>query len=112
LADIREREAREAEAARLAAIKKVEDEGRAREQARLLADERERARLEALRRQAELDALTRADALVTRLVLPDDYKRRRHYYMNVETYNAQILSEISEKKAELEDAQKAAEAKP
>ncbi|HUG10331.1 MAG TPA: chromosome partitioning protein ParA [Opitutaceae bacterium] len=107
VAATREREAREAEEARLAAIKKVEDDARARERDRLLAEDRERSRLEALRRQADLDALARANSLMSRIVYPDDYKRRRHYYMHVEVYNAAILAEPIAPEAEPEGAEPA-----
>lgn len=113
LAEAREREAREAEAARLAAIKKLDDEKRAAEQAKKLAQEKERARLEALRRQAELAELERANSLLSRFVYPEDYKRRRHYYMNVELRNAEILSEPLPAEEALKEAEEKLEtAKP
>lgn len=87
VAEIREREAREAEEIRVATIKKLEDEARAVEQERILMAEREAARQEALRRQAELDYLANARELVTRMVKPQDYKRRHHYYLDVEMQN-------------------------
>lgn len=90
LATLREQDARDAEAKRLAAIKALEDA----ENDRRATVDREQARLEALRRQQELDALAAAAARhqIDRMVFPEDYKRRRHYYLNVELINAGLLA--------------------
>ncbi|MBK8476909.1 MAG: chromosome partitioning protein ParA [Opitutaceae bacterium] len=90
LAALRDQETRDAEAKRLAALKALEDS----ESERKAFETRELARLEALRRQQELNALASAVARqqIDRIVFPEDYKRRRHYYMNVELMNAGLLT--------------------
>lgn len=90
LAALRKQETLEAEAKRLAALKALEDA----ENERKSSMNREQARLEAQRRQQELDALAAAAnrRQIDRMVFPEDYKRRRHYYMNVELMNAGLLA--------------------
>jgi len=51
---------------------------------------REAARLAALKRQQELEAEVILADLLPHAVYPQDYKRREHYYLNVEMLNAQI----------------------
>jgi len=82
----REKAAAEAEAARLAALNEI---ARVEKQKKDAAD-REAARLAALKRQQELEA---AEAnkipVITRAIYPTDYKRREHYYLDVEMQNAE-----------------------
>lgn len=78
--------AADAEAARLAAlgeITRVEKEKKD-------ADAREAARLAALQRQQELEvAESHKVPVITRTIYPTDYKRREHYYLDVEMENAE-----------------------
>ncbi len=94
LADLREREAAEAAAAREAALRRLADAERlSRERA-----EREAARLAKLREQRELE-LEAERSLLTRGILPPDYKRRQHYYQAIEMQNASIEAENVRTKA-------------
>jgi hypothetical protein len=87
LAELREQESAAANAARLAALEKL----RALEQEKRDLTDREAARLAALRRQAELEALAyRNAAPAERIVYPPDYKPRDHHNLRAtlewETY--------------------------
>ena len=84
IAEQREREAAEAERARLDALQKLQE---AEQQKRELAD-REAARLAALQRQQELAAQQKREYL-SRAIYPNDYKRREHYYMQIDLYNSE-----------------------
>jgi hypothetical protein len=80
--ELRDKEAREAEEKRLAAIKALEGDRKAQ-------DEREATRLAALRRQQELEALApHARFQAQRVIYSEDYKRRQHYYLELELMNA------------------------
>lgn len=88
LAELREREAAEAARVREEALRRLaETERLSRERA-----EQEAARLARLRAQRELE-LEAERALLTRGVLPPDYKRRQHYYQAIEMQNAAIEAE-------------------
>lgn len=87
LAEIRAQEAAAANAARLAALDKL----RTQEREKIDQVEREAARLVALRRQAELEALAyRRAAPADRIIYPADYKPREHHNLRAtlewETY--------------------------
>ena len=84
MAEERERKAAEMEEARRAALAKLADaEREKREQA-----DREAARLASLRRQQELEAESAQKAeILARSIYPVDYKRRQHYYMEVDMKN-------------------------
>jgi hypothetical protein len=76
LAEVREQETAAANAARLAALAKL----RALEEEKRDLVAREAARHEALRRQAELEALAYQNARPSdRIVYPPDYKAREHH---------------------------------
>jgi len=76
----------DAEAARLAALNEI---ARA-EKEKKDAEVREAARLAALKRQQELEASEASKVpVITRTIYPTDYKRREHYYLDVEMQNAE-----------------------
>jgi hypothetical protein len=84
LAEQREREAADAEAARRSALEKLASAER---EKRANAD-REATRLASLRRQQELEAeLERQAVLLSRSIYANDYKRKEHYYMDVDLKN-------------------------
>ncbi|MBL9204457.1 MAG: chromosome partitioning protein ParA, partial [Opitutaceae bacterium] len=88
LAELREKEALVAERARADALSKLQDAERlSRERA-----EREASRVAALHQQRELE-LEAERALLTRGILPADYKRRQHYYQTIEMQNDRIAAE-------------------
>jgi hypothetical protein len=76
----------ETEAARLAALQEISRL----EQEKKAAADREAARLAALQRQQELEASeAQKIPVISRSILPSDYKRREHYYLDVEMQNAE-----------------------
>jgi fused signal recognition particle receptor len=86
-AERREKAAAEAEVARLAALEEL---SRIEREKKATAD-REAARLAALKRQQELEAaeaLQKKVPIINRTIMPTDYKRREHEYLNVEMENA------------------------
>ena len=88
LAELREKDAEAVERERDAALQKLKDVER---QSREMAD-REAARLVALKDRQELE-LEAERSLLTRGILPADYKRRQHYYQNIQMQNADIAAE-------------------
>lgn len=82
----REKAAAEAEAARVNALNEI---ARVEREKKAAAD-REAARLAALKRQQELETTEVAKApVITRAIYPTDYKRRDHYYLEVEMKNSE-----------------------
>jgi hypothetical protein len=87
---LRQKEAAEAETRRLTAAQQVEQaEQSEREKQELV--QREGARAAAMRRQQEEQAARVRQALVRRTIYPVNYKRREHYYIGVDLYNARVL---------------------
>lgn len=86
---LREQEARDAEEKRVAALKALEDAERAKRD----LEAREQERIANLRRQEELARYMPASArsLLGRTIFPESYKRRQHYYMNVEFINEGLV---------------------
>ena len=97
--ELRAQETAAAEQARLAALAKLA----AAEQEKQEAAAREAARLAALKAQQEREAALAAikPDLIDRSVLPPDYKRREHYYMQVELQNSDAIAEAEAAKAAL-----------
>lgn len=88
LAELREKEASDAQRVRDEALRKLADVERlSRERA-----DREAARMASLKQQQELE-LEAERSLLTRGILPADYKRRQHYYQMIEMQNAGISAE-------------------
>jgi len=78
--------AADAETARLAALNEIARADREKKEAAT----REAARLAALQRQQELEAAElKKIPLINRAIYPTDYKRREHYYLDVEMQNAE-----------------------
>jgi hypothetical protein len=63
------------------------------EQEKKLAAEREAARVAALQAQAEKETVLAKinPTLITRAILPADYKRREHYYLQVDQLNSAAI---------------------
>ena len=79
-------EKQKSDAARLAALQEI---SRLEHEKKAAAD-REAARLAALQRQQELEvAEAKKIPAIPRLIYPSDYKRRQHYYLDVEMQNAE-----------------------
>jgi len=86
-AELREKEAAEAEARRQTALKQLQQ---AEDEKRAMVD-REAARLAALKKQQELEANLKLRSVYERSIYPSDYKRREHYYMNIDLLNAGLV---------------------
>lgn len=118
LAALREKDARDAEEKRLAALRALEDAERARRD----LEAREQERLAALRKQEELAKYVPASArdFLGRMIYSEGYKRRQHYYMNVELINEGFVAypvkpfapQPAPKPAEGTDTAKPVEAEP
>ena len=87
LAEQREKEATIADAARRDALLKLAD---AEQKKRELAD-REAARLAALKTQQAIEEQAAKRILLGKSILPPDYKRRDHYYMQIDLINTAPL---------------------
>ncbi|HRE04553.1 MAG TPA: hypothetical protein PKX00_03020, partial [Opitutaceae bacterium] len=66
--------------------------------------DREAARLAAVKQRRELE-LEAERALLTRGILPADYKRRQHYYQMIEMQNSRISEENAALRAKAEPNQ-------
>lgn len=89
-AEQRAKDAAAADASRREALAKLARADREKEE----ATDREAARLAALKAQEEREAelATKPVPLVLRSIMPSDYKRRQHYYLQVDLWNAASTS--------------------